>query len=135
MALAEKYGIKKYPTPAGGCALTQKGFASRLRELMGHKPDFNPDDVDLVRFGRHFWVDDIQIILGRDKEENEFLKSQAKEGGVFIVPVNFNGPEALIKGEKISEEIMDRAKDLIVEFSSKAEKLKPEELVFDIIKK
>ena len=91
MALAAQYDIKEYPTPAGGCALTQPGFADRLRELMKHKPDFNSEDVNLVAIGRHFFFDDetsrqarginllperseaeskaIQIILGRNQEE------------------------------------------------------------------
>jgi hypothetical protein len=57
MALAAQYGIKEYPTPAGGCALTQKDFAGRLKDLMANKPDFTPEDVDLVAVGRHFWIE------------------------------------------------------------------------------
>jgi len=156
MAMAKEFGIKNYPSPGGGCALTQKGFAARLLELKKNKPDFSVHDAKLAIIGRHFWITlqraqgilpertpqprgeskaDTQIILGRDKEENEFLKSQVKEGEVFIIPINFNGPEALIKGNKISDEIINQAKDLIVKFAPKARELKPEELVFDIIRK
>lgn len=134
MALAKQYGLNDYPTPAGGCALTQKGFSDRLGELMKQKPDFNPDDVDLVGLGRHFWFGATQIILGRDKEENEFLKSRIKTGEVFIIPINFSGPEALIKGKKILPEAIDWAKNLIVEFSPRAKEMAEKELVFDVIK-
>jgi tRNA U34 2-thiouridine synthase MnmA/TrmU len=162
MALAAQYNITDYPTPAGGCALTQKGFSDRLRELMKNKPGFNAHDIDLVRFGRHFWIDDeplpfdelrvdlaqgilpkssgaeskasVQIILGRNKEENEFLKSQTKKGEVFIIPINFSGPEALLRGQNISEENIERAKELIGEFASKKETLKKEDRAFDVIK-
>ncbi len=141
MALAAQYNIKDYPTPAGGCALTQKGFAERLRELMKNKPDFNSYDVDLVRFGRHFFYPElvegggsIQVILGRNKEENEFLKNQIKKDEIFITPINFSGPEALIRGNHISKENINRAKELIVKFASRAKDLKKEELIFDIIK-
>jgi len=134
IALAEKYNIKDYPTPAGGCALTQKTSSDRLRELMKNKPDFNAHDIDLVRFGRHFWIGDIQIVLGRNQAENEFLKNQMKKNEIFIIPINFSGPEALLRGQNISEENITRAKGLIVEFASKTKALKKEELIFDIMK-
>lgn len=141
MALAAQYDLKSYPTPAGGCALTQEGFAGRMKELMKNRPDFTPEDVDLVAFGRHFWSFDeirmksVQVILGRNKEENEFFKNQVKPGDVFVAPVNFSGPEALIRGGNISEKTIERVKDLIVEFAPKAKGLKKEELVFEVNKK
>jgi len=143
MMLAAQYGLRDYPTPAGGCALTQEGFAARLKELMKNKPDFTPEDADLVAFGRHFWLasprpedegtlDATQIILGRNKEENELLKNQIKAGDVFVVPVNFPGPEALIRGKDISEKIIARAQELIIQFSSKAKNLAVNRLTFKI---
>jgi len=150
IVLAKQYGIKKYPSPGGGCALTQEGFAGRLKELMKYKPDFGVDDARLVGVGRHFWLTlrqaqgilperseaelkaVIQIVLGRDQEENEFLKSQTKTDDVFIIPINFPGPEALIRGQNISEKSIERAKDLIVEFAPKAKELDKSELTFSI---
>lgn len=35
MALAEEWGIKEYPSPAGGCRLTEPGYALRLKDLLG----------------------------------------------------------------------------------------------------
>jgi len=134
IALAAQYGIKDYPTPAGGCALTQKGFSDRLRELMKNKPDFNAYDIDLVRFGRHFWLDGAQIILGRNKEENEFLKNQMKKDEIFIIPVNFSGPEALIRGSHIFEEVIARAKELIIQLVSRNKDFKKIEPVFEVSK-
>lgn len=143
MALAQKYGIKEYPSPAGGCALTQKDFAGRLKELMVNKPDFTPEDVDLVATGRHFWIkenslknsrDELpegnsQIILGRSQEENEILSGAAKTGNILIAPDGWVGPTALVRG---GQEAVLRAKELILEFSPKAKKLKPEEIKFKI---
>ena len=34
MALAREFGITRYPTPAGGCLLTDPGYAARLKELL-----------------------------------------------------------------------------------------------------
>lgn len=126
MALAEKFGIKEYPTPAGGCALTQEGFAKRLRELMENKPDFGHEDIDLVRFGRHFWfhdkfgADKIQIIIGRNEQENQILESAAKNSDILLGPKEVVGPAALIRGKEINDSVIERAKELIIQFSPKA---------------
>jgi hypothetical protein len=129
--LAKKFGISDYPTPAGGCILTQSGFVERLKELMKHKPGFSPDDVELVKVGRHFWFDgfgklttsDAQIILGRNQEENEKLMRIKTENDVLVKPENFVGPSTLIKGAKISDEIIERAKELIIKYSPKVNKI------------
>jgi len=132
IALAEKFGIKNYPTPAGGCALTQSGFANRLKNLMVHKPDFDEQDVNLVRVGRHFFVDKgIQIILGRNQTENEILESLAGVGDVLIKPKNFLGPAALVRGKTSNKAALDRAKELIIQFSPKARNLDKNKLKFD----
>lgn len=114
--LAKKFGVVDYPTPAGGCMLTQEGFVNRLRELMKNKTDFNPEDMKLVKIGRHFWEDKAWIILGRSKEENEILLKLKKENDIIIEPKSFIGPTALIR-ESIDDKIINQAKDLIVKFS------------------
>src|SRR3990172_5077850 len=40
MKLADHYGIHDYPSPAGGCLLTDPGFARRMKDLMFYQPDF-----------------------------------------------------------------------------------------------
>lgn len=132
MALAKKYGIKEYPSPAGGCALTQKDFAARLKELMTNKPDFTPEDIDLVAIGRHKWLDGTQIILGRSQVENELLVEVAKSGDILIIPDDWAGPTALIRGAKNKEKIIEPAKQMILDFSPKAKKLKIEQVRFNI---
>ncbi len=129
MALAEKFGITQYPTPAGGCALTQEGFANRLKELMKNKPKFAPEDLDLIVIGRHFFKDNSQIILGRNEQENEILASAAKKGDILIEPESFVGPTALVK-EKIDNTIIEKAKNLIIKFSPKAKNVDVTELTF-----
>lgn len=140
MALAQKYGLKNYPTPAGGCALTQSGFADRLRQLMKNKPDFNFEDVDLIRFGRHFWrpldrlgVKSAQIILGRNRQENQILESVFKKGDILIEPENFVGPTALVRAQKISQPTIKKAKELIVRFLPKAKNSDFNKVTFKIV--
>jgi predicted ribosome quality control (RQC) complex YloA/Tae2 family protein len=142
MELAKKYGIKNYPTPAGGCALTQEGFTERLKELMKNKPEFDANDVELIKIGRHFWFprrslgeggfDNAQIILGRNQEENEILKNAKKESDIFIIPINFPGPEALIR-DKGSSDLVSKTKELIIQFSPKAKGLNQKQLEFTVV--
>ncbi len=124
--LAKKFRIMNYPSPAGGCALTQSGFAKRLRTLIENRPNFNLEDAKLVNVGRHFFYRgknengenvDYWFILGRSQEENNFLKNQKKVGDILVLPVNFAGPEVLIRGEKISKKIIQEAQNLILKYT------------------
>lgn len=132
MELAEKFGIKEYPSPAGGCALTQEGFARRLKELMKHKPDFDSQDVDLIKIGRHFFENGAQIILGRNEQENQILESVAKNDDILVSPNEIVGPTALIRGEN-AKSFAEEAKKLIIEFSPKAKNLDVSRLTFSAV--
>lgn len=97
--LAKQLGIDKYPTPAGGCLLTDKGFANRLRDLMERKSDFTVGDVNLLKVGRHFRITkEARLAVGRDKEENGKLLKLAVDGDIFFYPVKTKGPTALGRG-------------------------------------
>jgi tRNA U34 2-thiouridine synthase MnmA/TrmU len=130
MKLAKKYGIEKYPTPAGGCSLTQSGFAERLKKIMEAKADFGVGDGVLAGIGRHFFENGSWIILGRNEEENEFLKKTARTGDFFVEFTDIPGPSALVRGV-ISEGIKNRVKDLLIEFSAKAKGENREEIIFE----
>ncbi|MFA5925573.1 MAG: tRNA 4-thiouridine(8) synthase ThiI [Parcubacteria group bacterium] len=67
IALAKKYGVKKYPSPAGGCILTDKEYSKKLQDLFEKIINPRPSDFELLRIGRHFWV----YPVGK----NEVLKS------------------------------------------------------------
>ena len=118
IALAQKFGIKEYPAPAGGCALTQEGFSGRLKELMRNKPDFGAEDMEFIKIGRHFFIGGCQIILGRNKEENEILESVARKNDVLIIPDEAAGATAMIRG-KNPDAVFEKAKELILKFSPK----------------
>jgi tRNA-uridine 2-sulfurtransferase len=74
LELLEEFGIIEYPSPAGGCLLTEKRICSRLQDLMDHKMD-SYDFVELLRHGRHFRLNkNTKLILGRQKKDNEYLQ-------------------------------------------------------------
>ncbi|PIP15657.1 MAG: tRNA 4-thiouridine(8) synthase ThiI, partial [Candidatus Portnoybacteria bacterium CG23_combo_of_CG06-09_8_20_14_all_44_36] len=74
MELAREWGIRDYPTPAGGCLLTDIQFGGRFKDMAGKWSDFGGNDARLLKFGRHFWEKDDLIVVGRNKEENEEIK-------------------------------------------------------------
>jgi tRNA U34 2-thiouridine synthase MnmA/TrmU len=53
MELAAKMGIDDYPSPAGGCKLTEPAFSKRLRDLFT-QDSFSLEDIELLKLGRHF---------------------------------------------------------------------------------
>ena len=115
MAMAEEFGITEYPSPAGGCRLTEHGFAVRLRDLIAHEGAENRVLLDLLSLGRRFRLPDgSSVILGRDKDENARLKSLVSlSGATVLTPVGKLGATALIPvlksgGDlKLAEEIVD----------------------------
>lgn len=119
IALAKKFGITRYPQPAGGCLLCERIFGTKLKEMFARWPDCTVDDVQLLRLGRHFWEDQILIVLGRNQAENEKLVEVKKKKDVLIIP-DTPGPTALIRGKKISEEVQTQAEKLIDRYTKKA---------------
>lgn len=75
MALAEKWGIKDYPSPAGGCKLTEPNYSIRLKEIIDRKGDVTEKDLNLLRYGRHFVTENnTKIIVSRTSEEGQYIK-------------------------------------------------------------
>jgi tRNA U34 2-thiouridine synthase MnmA/TrmU len=75
MALAVEWEIRDYPTPAGGCLLTDPVFSRRLKDLLKNNPAAEIREVELLKVGRHFRRrPGLKYIVGRNKKENEFME-------------------------------------------------------------
>ena len=96
--LAKEFGITKYPAPAGGCLLTDKGYTHRLRDLFAHQKDYSPNELNMLRFGRHLRINpDAKIIVGRTQNDNEGLSKFYRSGQDTLIKVrNYPGPLVLI---------------------------------------
>lgn len=100
MELAKKLGIKEYPTPSGGCLLTDEVFSRRLKDLISCNPNFEMREIELLKTGRHFRIDPkTKLIIGRKENENEFIISLAKEEDLLLNTPSVPGPDALATGE------------------------------------
>lgn len=116
--LAKKLGIKDYPTPAGGCLLTDPEFSKRLKELISHN-ELDISNIELLKIGRHFRISsNTKLIVGRNQQENEGLVELSKKDDYIFMPQNIAGPTALGRGRfsqdliKLSCSITCRYSDL-----------------------
>lgn len=109
MELAREFGITDYPTPAGGCLLTDPAFAHRLRELMARQTP-TADDVELLKIGRHFRLDDgTLVVIGRHHDDNLRLEPLFQAGDVRLEPLDLPGPTTLIRGNTTDENVRTAA--------------------------
>ncbi|MEA3280344.1 MAG: tRNA 4-thiouridine(8) synthase ThiI [Thermodesulfobacteriota bacterium] len=107
--LAGEFGLEDYPSPGGGCLLTDKGYSDRLRDLFDHA-DFaivattaeqdicSEEELYLLKYGRHLRLDEsTKIIVGRTKEDNEKIKEYYNPDEDTLIKVkNFPGPSVLM---------------------------------------
>lgn len=100
MALAAELGISEYPTPAGGCLLTDPGFSAKLAVLMNFKPDWQASDIELLKVGRHFQIaPDVRIVASRNEEENYRLRDLTEPGDLYFINKEKNGAVVLLRGK------------------------------------
>ena len=120
LELVRKYGITEYPSPAGGCLLTEKGFCRKLRDLFDHTEGIpSVEDVELMKFSRQFRLPEGgRIIVGRNRADNQALKALVAKGRTILHTVNVPGPTAAILGP-ISEGDLLRTAAIIADYGDK----------------
>lgn len=127
--LAEQFGIHDYPCPAGGCLLTDPGFARRMKDLMIHDSDFSLNDVHLLKMGRHFrFSPKLKLVVGRNEEENQKIETFSRKDDALITLSRHPGPISLLRGEPGSHEI-ERAGAITARYS-KAKDLENVEVIY-----
>ncbi|MFH1255207.1 MAG: tRNA 4-thiouridine(8) synthase ThiI [bacterium] len=119
MRMAEKYGIKEYASPGGGCILADSEFGAKLLKMFEYWPDCGGHDVELLKCGRVFWFknqrgSDILFVIGRNQKDNERLEKFAKRDDIMIELAEENGPASLIRGMENKPRIMDKMPEINV---------------------
>ncbi len=110
ISLAKEVGIKNYPCASGGCLLTDKGFARRMKDLFKYNPNFNLADVTLLKYGRHFkFAPQIKLVVGRNEWENNRIEILKREGDVVLYAEEPKGPFAILRGSTNGEFINEAA--------------------------
>ncbi|MBW1726706.1 MAG: tRNA 4-thiouridine(8) synthase ThiI, partial [Deltaproteobacteria bacterium] len=96
--LAEEFGIMSYPSPAGGCLLTEKSYSSRLKDLFNHQDSYTEEELHLLKYGRHLRLSkNTKIIVGRTQKDNKKIKKYYDPSVDTLIKVkNFPGPTVLM---------------------------------------
>lgn len=122
MEMAQKRNITEYPSPAGGCSLTEKGFSRRLKDLLTSKIDVETGGLELLKLGRHFRIaPNTKIVVGRNKRENEAIRSLAGKNNTVLRSVCVPGPTVLVSGE-LTGKVLDIATAITVAYSDAGER-------------
>jgi len=103
MNLVDEYEWEDYESPGGGCLLTEEHFSSRIREFIEHD-NLSVEDIDLLKFGRHFRLPDgAKLVVGRDQEDNKGLES-IKSDKYIALKLPIGGPFSLLSTDSSSED-------------------------------
>lgn len=128
--LADHFGIRDYPCPAGGCLLTDPQFAKRMKDLILCHPNFSLNDVHLLKIGRHFRLSqELKLVVGRNEEENDKVQTFSQEGDILFKVSCFPGPLSLLRGEAGEVEIAKAA--AITARYGKAKDLEKVEVIYE----
>jgi tRNA U34 2-thiouridine synthase MnmA/TrmU len=121
MKLAEQFGIKDYPTPAGGCILADPILSLRIQKYYEKQKQINPGDILLMMVGRQFklpsggW-----LVVGRNEPENIKIENLRKPEDWLIIPKDIPGPSAILRYNSEPEEL-ETAAAIVVRYSKKSD--------------
>ena len=106
LALAKELGWEDYPTPAGGCLLTDVQFSIRLRDFVAHET-FEKEDIDVLKNGRHFRLPGgAKLVVGRNEAENDFI-DQLQNAKFDLLHVNeeMSAPSSLLSKNASKDDV------------------------------
>lgn len=117
---AKKYNLKDYPSPAGGCLLTEKTFCRKLADYFKYNKKISMNDLEILKVGRHFRFKKSKIIVGRNKMENEKLMNLKNSRDVVIEALDVKGPITILK-PAMNKEAVKTAAMITARYSDSAE--------------
>jgi tRNA U34 2-thiouridine synthase MnmA/TrmU len=103
--LAKTFSIADYPCPAGGCLLTYKEFADKVRDLFKYKERVTMKDIALLKLGRHLRFEKNKIVVGRNESENRTLLEMKSPSDYYFEVPNCGSPITILQGTKTKEAI------------------------------
>lgn len=119
LELVERFKLVDYPTPAGGCLLTDPGYSRRLKLLEedGFLEDEYSNLFHLLKIGRFFRFEKGKyLIVGRQKEDNLKINEYKNYGSYFMRGTNIPGPHMVAYGE-LDEDMIEFALELFSRYS------------------
>lgn len=119
MEMMEKFGLREYPSPGGGCLLTDPAYSDRLSIL--EKDGFLQEEYsflfNLIKKSRFYRLDKGKyLFVGRDQETNEQVAKYKELGSFYLCGHKIPGPHILGYGN-FSEEELNTVKELFSRYS------------------
>lgn len=117
--LMEFYGLVDYPSPGGGCLLTDRSYSKRLKVLEddGFLIEENSFLFHLLKIGRFFRFEKGKyLIVGREESNNEKIDFFKEDCSLFIQGDLTPGPHIVGFGE-LSKQDVEFALNLFSRYS------------------
>ncbi|MCK4419774.1 tRNA 4-thiouridine(8) synthase ThiI [Candidatus Aerophobetes bacterium] len=115
LKMAKLLGIREFPTPAGGCLLTDPILSRRIKDLLV-RGKLNLNEIELLKVGRHFRLGDrVKLIVGRNEEENRKILQLALAGDTCLQASDYAGPVGLLREKE--DEMLLIAASIIIRYS------------------
>ena len=115
LALAKEIGLDDFESPGGGCLLTDENFGKKMFDFIKHDK-FEVKDIPVMKFGRHFRLEDgAKLVIGRNKEENEYLQNIDNDKYYHIRTIGLPGPHSLLS-KGATKEDKDKATQAILTY-------------------
>lgn len=106
MELAKEWNITEYPSPAGGCKLTDPGFSKRLKDLFTNNKDADLREIELLKYGRHFRLESgVKVVSTRDAEEANWVKPLINNDDYIFDTIDYPGSTIILKGSPNEKDI------------------------------
>jgi tRNA U34 2-thiouridine synthase MnmA/TrmU len=94
-----------FPTPGGGCLLTDKAYMHKLKHLL-EQGKVDSEMIKWLKIGRHFILPcGTKVVVGRNQNENTLILNMAGKKEILMETVNVPGPAAVILGNPSKENI------------------------------
>lgn len=117
LQMAKEFGIINPPNAGGGCLLTDPAFGLKTKDLFDHTDTPTQNDIDLLKVGRHFRLDEnTKLIVGRNKEENSSISLLALPDDIILETKDYVGPTSLLRG-KTADKYKEFAASITLRYS------------------
>jgi tRNA U34 2-thiouridine synthase MnmA/TrmU len=128
LQLAMELNLKDIENSGGGCLLTDKGYTTRLKELIDHDM-LDLQNIKFLQSGRHFRIDaQTKLIINRHIHELEHLHSVI-DAEIILKCLHIPGPIGILcstHSEVIKkEELVSIAASILLRYTPRATDVEP----------
>lgn len=106
IALAKEMGVVDYPTPSGGCVLTDVNVSGRIKRYYEEHEILLTADMRLLVLGRHYLLPGgAWLAMGRGEVENETILRLAGPDDRILKLVDRPGPTGLVRNLRTAHDL------------------------------